>query len=69
MASVVWVSELEEPSLYVSRARNLSACLFHVYASGAIIAAATAYGRGLSQQNPTKLVFHWSSLAELPVIL
>ena len=41
-------------SLYVSRARHLSACLFHVSASGAIIAAATANSRRLSQQNPYK---------------
>ena len=33
-------------------ARHLSACLFHVSASGAIIAAATANSRRLSQQNP-----------------
>ena len=39
---------------YVSRARHLSACLFHVSASGAIIAAATANSRRLSQQNPYK---------------
>ena len=35
-------------------ARHLSACLFHVSASGAIIAAATANSRCLSQQNPYK---------------
>ena len=34
--------------------RHLSACLFHVSASGAIIAAATANSRRLSQQNPYK---------------
>ena len=45
------MSELQKPSLYVSRARHLSACLFHVSASGAIIAAATANSRRLS---PTK---------------
>ena len=39
---------------YVSRARHLSACLFHVSASGAIIAAATANSWRLSQQNPYK---------------
>ena len=41
-------------SLYVSRARHLSACLFYVLASGAIIAAPTANSRRLSQQNPYK---------------
>ena len=41
-------------SLCVSRARHLSACLFHVSARGAIIAAATANSRLLSQQNPYK---------------
>ena len=46
------MSELQKPSLCVSRARHLSACLFHVSASGAIIAAATANSRRLSQQNP-----------------
>ena len=35
-------------------ARHLSACLFHVSVSGAIIAAATANSRRLSQQNPYK---------------
>ena len=35
-------------------ARHLSACLLHVSASGAIIAAATAYSRRLTQQNPYK---------------
>ena len=35
-------------------ARHLSACLFHVSASGAIIAAATANSRRSSQQNPYK---------------
>ena len=35
-------------------ARHLSACLLHVSASGAIIAAATANSRRLSQQNPYK---------------
>ena len=35
-------------------ARHLSACLFHVSASGAILAAATANCRRLSQQNPYK---------------
>ena len=48
------MSELQKPSLCVSRARHLSACLFHVSASGAIIAAATANSRRLSQQNPYK---------------
>ena len=48
------MSELQKPSLYVSRARHLSACLFHVSASGAIMVAATAYSRRLSQQNPCK---------------
>ena len=38
--------------LYVSRARHVSACLFYVSARGAIIAAATANSRRLSQQNP-----------------
>ena len=39
-------------------ARHLSACLFHVSASGATIAAATANSRRLSQQNPyTTLCF------------
>ena len=47
---------------HVSRARHLSACLFHVSASGAIIAAATANSRRLSQQNPYKTCV---SLAEL----
>ena len=46
--------ELQKPPLYVSRARHLSACLFYVSASGAIIAAATANSRRLSQQNPYK---------------
>ena len=40
--------------LYASRAGHLSACLFHVSACGAIIAAATANSRRLSQQNPYK---------------
>ena len=35
-------------------ARHLSACLFDVSAIGAIIAAATANSRRLSQQNPYK---------------
>ena len=39
---------------YASRAGHLSACLFHVSACGAIIAAATANSRRLSQQNPYK---------------
>ena len=43
-------------------ARYLSACLFHVSASGAIIAAATANSRRLSQQNPYKT---WVSSVEL----
>ena len=55
--------------LYASRAGHLSAWLFHVLACCAIIAAATANGRRLSNKIPTKLVFHWSSLAELPVTL
>jgi len=53
-ASVVRASELQKPSLYVSRARHLSACMFYVSASGAIIAAATANSRRLPQQNPYK---------------
>ena len=40
--------------LYASRAGHLSACLFHVSTCGAIIAAATANSRRLSQQNPYK---------------
>jgi len=51
-----------KPSLYVSRARHLSACLFYVSASGAIIAVATANSRRLSQQNPYKT---YVSLVEL----
>ena len=49
------MSELQKPSLYVSRARHLSACLFYV-SSGAIIAAATVTANSwrLSQQNPYK---------------
>ena len=54
VASVVWVSELQKPSLYVSRARHLSACLFHVSANHAIMVAATANSQRLSQQNPYK---------------
>ena len=38
----------------MSRARHLSACLFHVSANGTIIAAATANSRRLSKQNPYK---------------
>ena len=38
----------------MSRERHLSARLFYVSASGAIIAAATANSRRLSQQNPYK---------------
>jgi len=49
-----WVSELQKRSLCVSRARHLSACLFHVSASSAIIAAATVNSRRLSQQTPYK---------------
>jgi len=56
------VSELQKPSLYVSRARHLSACLFYVSASGAIIAVATANSRRSSQQNPYKT---YVSLVEL----
>ena len=43
-------------------ARAISACLFHVSASGAIITAATANSQRLSQQNPHKT---WASLVEL----
>ena len=39
--------------MYLS-ARNLSACLFHVSARGAIMAAASVNSRRLSQQNPYK---------------
>ena len=39
--------------MYLS-ARHLSACLFHVSARGAIMAAASANSRRLSQQNPYK---------------
>ena len=39
--------------MYLS-ARHLSACLFHVSARGAIMAAATTNSRRLSQQNPYK---------------
>ena len=53
-ASVVWVSELQKRCLYVSHVRHLSACLFHVSASGTIIAAAIANHRRLSQPNPYK---------------
>ena len=49
----VSVSELQK-RLFVSRARHLSDCLFHVSVSGAIIAAVTANSRRLSQQNPFK---------------
>ena len=45
------MSELQKPSLKV---RHLSAFLLHVSAIGAIIAAATANSRRLSQQNPFK---------------
>ena len=48
-----WVSELQK-WLSMCLARHLSACLFHVSASGAIIAAATANHRRLSQQNHYK---------------
>ena len=50
------MSELRKWSLYhyVPRTRHLSACLFHISASGAIIAAAIANHRRLSQQNPYK---------------
>ena len=63
------MSELQKPSLYASRARHLSAFLFHVSARGAITAAATAKAGVCPNKIPTKLVFHWSSLAEFPVIL
>ena len=44
-------------SLYVSRARHLSACLFHVSASGAIKVDATANSRRLSQKTLQNLCF------------
>ena len=47
---------------------HLSACLFHVSPSCAIIAAATTNHRSLSQQNTHKIVFHWSSFPEFPGI-
>ena len=48
------MSELQKPSLYVSRELHRLACLFYVSACGAIIAAATANSRRLSHQNPYK---------------
>ena len=47
-------------------ARHLSAYLFHVSTSGAIVAAATANSRRLSQQNPYKTCVSLVELGQTP---